>query len=255
MTTRSGKRAAQPRGHPPGTRTSGNRALAIGFIVLVGACALASLAPQFYDTRKAATTAQAEAVPRQFSCDVRVNNTPAVLAGGVTSTLERAVRDFPQLSPRVLSHTPGPGLIVFDTFLQQGEAAQLRAACKRFQMSATGEYDEHLSIRRSSTCWCDKPECRERKVVRHVARRISDVTATATRNAMYLQFLRYDTGGYYRNHHDQASARDSPQGGRLWTLLIYLNTVAQGGGTRFNDLGIDVAAVEGRAILWNSLQT
>ena len=41
-------------------------------------------------------------------------------------------------------------------------------------------------------------------------------------------------------HHDQNSAPFTPQGARLYTFFLYLNTPEAGGGTRFNDLDITV---------------
>lgn len=57
----------------------------------------------------------------------------------------------------------------------------------------------------------------------------------------------------YRIHHDQNAAPFTPQGPRLYTFFMYLNTPEEGGGTRFNDLGITVQAKKGRAVLWPSL--
>ena len=40
---------------------------------------------------------------------------------------------------------------------------------------------------------------------------------------------------------------------RVYTFLVYLSDVEAGGGTRFNDLGLTVAARRGSAVLWPSL--
>ena len=60
-------------------------------------------------------------------------------------------------------------------------------------------------------------------------------------------------GQFYKIHHDQNSAPFTPQGARLFTFFMYLNTPESGGGTRFNDLGLTVNARKGSAVLWPSL--
>jgi prolyl 4-hydroxylase len=45
-----------------------------------------------------------------------------------------------------------------------------------------------------------------------------------------------------------------PCGVRILTLFIYLNDVEEGGGTRFNKLGITVQPRKGSAVLWPSVK-
>ena len=45
----------------------------------------------------------------------------------------------------------------------------------------------------------------------------------------------------------------TPQGVRVLTFFVYLSDVAEGGGTKFNDLGLVVTPKRGRAILWPSV--
>ena len=40
---------------------------------------------------------------------------------------------------------------------------------------------------------------------------------------------------------------------RLYTFFVYLSDVEEGGGTKFNDLGLVVTPKRGRAILWPSV--
>ena len=56
--------------------------------------------------------------------------------------------------------------------------------------------------------------------------------------AMSSQVVRYEVSQFYKVHHDQNSAPFTPQGARLYTFFMYLNTPEAGGGTRFNDLGL-----------------
>ena len=68
-----------------------------------------------------------------------------------------------------------------------------------------------------------------------------------------MQVLRYETGQFYKVHHDQQTAHWTPQGVRLYTFFLYLSDVEAGGGTRFTDLGITVTPKLGRGILWPSV--
>ena len=54
-------------------------------------------------------------------------------------------------------------------------------------------------------------------------------------------------------HHDQNSGLFTPQGPRVYTFFMYLSTPAQGGGTKFNNLGLVVPAIQGNAVLWPSV--
>ena len=69
----------------------------------------------------------------------------------------------------------------------------------------------------------------------------------------YFQVLRYEEGQFYKVHHDQNSAPFTPQGARLYTFFMYLNTPEAGGGTKFNDLDLTVLPRRGSAVLWPSL--
>lgn len=73
-----------------------------------------------------------------------------------------------------------------------------------------------------------------------------------------LQVLRYGPGAEYRPHHDYFDpARPGSEavlrhgGQRVGTLLLYLNTPARGGATRFPDAQTAVAAVKGNAVFFS----
>ena len=57
-----------------------------------------------------------------------------------------------------------------------------------------------------------------------------------------------------KRHHDFVPFHlERYQGPRLITAFLYLNDVEEGGGTRFNELGITVQPKTGRAVLWPSV--
>eukprot|EP00854_Cymbomonas_tetramitiformis_P005919 gene5919-7121_t len=74
-------------------------------------------------------------------------------------------------------------------------------------------------------------------VVRDIERRIADFSMIPAENGEGLQVLRYDVGQEYQQHFDyffHAGGQDNG-GNRLATVLLYLNTVEDGGETAFPD--------------------
>lgn len=58
--------------------------------------------------------------------------------------------------------------------------------------------------------------------------------------------------GYYRRHHDGAPWDPDPINSRVLGVVIYLNTVKQGGGTHFPEQGCEIEAVAGRVGIFPS---
>ena len=77
-------------------------------------------------------------------------------------------------------------------------------------------------------------------------------------NGEGLQVLHYQPGAEYKPHHDYfdpaqpGMAAVLARGGqRVGTLVIYLNTPAQGGATVFPDVALDVAPIKGNAVFFS----
>lgn len=79
-------------------------------------------------------------------------------------------------------------------------------------------------------------------------------------NAEALVLLRYAPGQEYLPHRDYlppshfTAIKDGGSGQRLRTVISYLNTPAEGGDTAFPLLGMQVAAVAGRILRFDSIQ-
>ncbi|KAG2484297.1 hypothetical protein HYH03_016843 [Edaphochlamys debaryana] len=67
-----------------------------------------------------------------------------------------------------------------------------------------------------------------------------------------LQFTRYETGQHFLAHEDGFPPHIAAANGfqRHATLLVYLNDVAEGGGTRFDHLGLAVRPQKGKLLLF-----
>jgi len=74
-------------------------------------------------------------------------------------------------------------------------------------------------------------------------------------NAEPMQVLRYETGQYYRVHHDQNSPRSSAWGPRMFTVFMYIgdHNSYTGGETHFPRLNITIPAKKGAACVWTSV--
>lgn len=95
----------------------------------------------------------------------------------------------------------------------------------------------------------------ENETIRRIESRIAALTGIPVENGEPLQILHYQVGGEYLPHHDffdpadPGSALHMRAGGqRVATLVIYLNTVADGGETGFPGLKLQVKALQGSAI-------
>ena len=77
-------------------------------------------------------------------------------------------------------------------------------------------------------------------------------------NGEGLQVLHYQPGAEYKPHHDYfdpaqpGMAAVLARGGqRVGTLVIYLNTPLQGGGTTFPDVALEVSPIKGNAVFFS----
>jgi prolyl 4-hydroxylase len=113
------------------------------------------------------------------------------------------------------------------------------------------------NYRTSSGAWLgpnDAPEA-----LRTLRALVIEVTGLPPENQESIQVLRYEKGQEYREHqdfwhpgtdyYDEQMARG---GQRAWTVMVYLNTVPEGGGTRFPRLGIDVLPETGKLLAWRN---
>ena len=90
---------------------------------------------------------------------------------------------------------------------------------------------------------------------------ISELTKYPTENFELIQVVHYDSGQYYKPHHDyfpvDASYYDTQikeRGGqRVWTAFLYLNNVENGGETFFPIVDFKVKPRTGRIVLWKNM--
>lgn len=157
-------------------------------------------------------------------------------------------------SPQALS--TDPYVLQFENMVDPQEAQDMINRCAqfdRFERSMAG--DQLSPVRTSTQCWCDDTHnCIDHPTVEKVTERMMNITGIPTANAEYFQILKYEKDQFYKVHHDQQTAHWTPQGVRVLTFFVYLSDVEEGGGTKFNDLGLVVKPKLGRAILWPSVK-
>jgi len=197
-------------------------------------------------------------------CPKPVNATPAVPPGAMLRMFERAVSNFPEFEPEMLS--TDPPVLVFEKFIKDEEIdALLKHTEGRFVRStASGgrKGDEFVpltsEIRTSWTTWCDNKPCLEDPMVMQLTERMADVSLTPPNNSEFIQLLRYKECPhpthpdcqFYKRHHDTIpELANMPCGPRVYTFFLYLSDVEEGGGTRF-DLGFTVQPKKGKAVIW-----
>ena len=98
----------------------------------------------------------------------------------------------------------------------------------------------------------------ETPVCQRIEARIAALVNWPVVNGEGLQVLHYRPGAEYKPHHDYfdpaqpGMAAVLQRGGqRVATLVMYLNTPQQGGGTVFPDVSLEVAPIKGNAVFFS----
>lgn len=190
---------------------------------------------------------------------------PDVAEGDIDKIFERAIANYPQYNPKVISKDPW--LVTFDNLLTDEETDGIFEA-------VGGKHGEYLKpsttaravkgadgtvkltdvpdeIRTSYNAWCQHEGCYNHPIHERVITRIMDIVGLPQDNAEHMQLLKYHPGEYYRLHHDwipeQLQALCGP---RVFTFFLYLSDVEEGGGTRFPYLNATVQPKRGSAVWW-----
>lgn len=202
---------------------------------------------------------------REHKCAIKPGEPVAWESGDLQQMFQRLSQqtDYPvQIlsSPSNDGKQDGPWVLILDDVISPEEAKQIielgeqRGYAESTQVKGInpdGGLTSYASTHRTSyNAWCEK-ECFEDETVQNVTARLGQITGIAHNFSEYLQLLKYSPGQYYKKHHDYIDLEvDRPQGTRILTLFLYLNSVDEGGETKFNDLDLVVEPKLGRALLW-----
>lgn len=179
----------------------------------------------------------------------RTNATALVKEGDIRRVLENIATSIPSAT---LLHAD-PWVVQIDNFLDEEEISTLTHICDERQFTRSLAGDGVNQARTSEQCWCQHAECLSNKVVQDLSTRMSELLESSIKNTEYMQIIRYQKGQFYKLHHDQNAAYNTPCGPRVYTFFLYLTTNDEGGETYFPYINVKVKPVKGRAIIWNSI--
>lgn len=153
-----------------------------------------------------------------------------------------------------------PRVVVFGGFLSDDECDALVAlAVPRLARSETVDVttggSEVNEARTSRGMFFQRGET---ELLSRIEARICALVNWPIDHGEGIQVLNYLPGAEYKPHYDyfdpdqpSAAAILKRGGQRVGTLVMYLNTVEQGGGTTFPDLGLEVAPIKGHAVFFS----
>ncbi len=144
-----------------------------------------------------------------------------------------------------------------EQFLSEKDCAAIIASAEQ-KLAPSGLLGtQREDYRTSSGAWLgadDVPEVQQK-----LRQLVIDITGLPAENQENIQVLRYEPGQEYRQHQDfwhpgtdYYDAQMARGGQRAWSVLVYLNDVPEGGGTRFPNLGIDVLPKTGKVLAWQN---
>ncbi|MEL6475470.1 MAG: 2OG-Fe(II) oxygenase, partial [Pseudomonadota bacterium] len=153
-----------------------------------------------------------------------------------------------------------PMVAVADGFLAPETCSQLidlaRLRLSRSQIGSDDAMLEESAARTGSDAHLAPAECSEAAAV---MQRVAALVALPLSHGEGLSVLHYGPGQAFTAHLDgiwsgadaaAQSAFAADGGQRLFTAILYLNTVAAGGGTVFPKLGLRIPPLEGRLLLF-----
>merc|ERR1712048_166399 len=104
--------------------------------------------------------------------------------------------------------------------------------------------------------WCTGP-CQEDRRVERLMNRIANVTRVPLSNLENFRILRYSSGQKDVLHHDgREFENELASGPRIYTFVLYLADVDEGGELHFPKVGISGLRIlprKGSAVLWPSV--
>lgn len=184
----------------------------------------------------------------------------AVPVPGTALDTGRARVDAGDRSVEILTSLHKPRIVVFGGLLDEAECDELVAlASARLARSETIDTKtggNAVNAARTSDGMFFNPA--EFPVCARLEARLARLLGWPVENGEGLQILRYREGAEYKPHYDWFDPADAgterilARGGqRVASIVCYLSTPEQGGGTVFPDVGLEVGAVKGNAVFFS----
>ena len=147
-------------------------------------------------------------------------------------------------------------LIVLENFLNAEECDHIVEAIKtQLRPSELSSFEADAGFRTSKTC--DLGNLSD-PLIKHVDERICRLIGVDESYSETIQGQYYEIGQEFKPHTDYFEANElasntTNYGQRTYTVMVYLNTVEEGGVTRFPKIDSDVHPQQGMAVIWSSL--
>ena len=79
------------------------------------------------------------------------------------------------------------------------------------------------------------------------------ITNYPIKNMEQLQYVHYDTSGYFNEHYDPDTYNNNTTKDRIFTIIFYLNNVEDGGETYFKNINTYIKPQKGDCIIFKNL--
>lgn len=147
-------------------------------------------------------------------------------------------------------------LYTVENFLNSHECQHIIAAIEsQLRPSELSSFEADNTFRTSRTCDLGTIED---SLIEEIDQRICKLLGVDESYSEAIQGQHYSVGQEFKPHTDyfeehEINEHGAEMGQRTFTVMIYLNTVEEGGITRFTKLGHDFEPKQGLAVIWSSL--
>ncbi|MEO0367317.1 MAG: GlcNAc-transferase family protein [Pseudomonadota bacterium] len=146
-----------------------------------------------------------------------------------------------------------------DDFLNNDECERAMSLLQQNLQRSTvvvGDDNEISEHRTSSSGFFDL-QLPANQLLLDISNRIAKFIGVNPNRAEAIQGQFYRPGEEYKAHMDwfgpeEIAAQQGLGGQRTWSVLVYLNHVAAGGETKFNEAGITIEPTPGKLVYWNN---
>lgn len=161
---------------------------------------------------------------------------------------------------QILAAMSNPAVVMLANFLSPSECDHLMALAqpKMSRSTVVSDHDDGSELDHDRTSQGAFLARAATEVVARVERRIAALLDWPLELGEDLQVLRYAPGQEYKPHHDYfnpgalGSARTlQERGQRVGTLVMYLSTPTEGGGTLFPDAQLEIVPIRGNAVFFS----
>ena len=184
---------------------------------------------------------------------LRTENSAALMPHFFSEIFGRIESNKRDMFGRVEVLSRDPWIVSIDNFLFNQEASALIDNAVEWGRSAVlGDSEDGVESdsRTSTSGWCWS-QCQTHPYVKNILRKVSRTASVHHNNFEPIQVLHYGPGEKYNVHHDARPSEETlPSGLRVFSWLLYLNDVEEGGDTHFPGAGVTVKPKKGRAIIW-----